>query len=237
IRRLGFFSGATTYQRYGFISLEPLITSKIIPQHDEKYTQQEDIFLTQLGDINVSIVECSLAKLRYVNNKQQVSKVFSGLIVELVSPTRINQQVILHARWSKLMNWLQQTPMPLNQKVDISVPGCEEKYAIYATNQTLAKQVFSQEVLQQLAEFDNQLDVAQPEISLFHNRLLILLHRPENFLGAPSLSQNTNKNQVLNSFLQQVEMMNQLIKIGEQILKNVQSEKSIMHDCGNLNSK
>lgn len=205
------------YQRNGFIPIDSVLASQIIPDHHSSLTQQEDYLYHKSDDVKIEMVECELSRWR-TNSKgnRYRSSQFRGLLLKMELPHRINSRVILHANWGKFLSLMQKKPMDKELKVELNCPNpLGHRFDIYAEDPTVAKLVLTETFLQEYKAFTDKLDIACPEFSLYEDKCVLLLHRPEDMFKPPSLHGELCQEDVLIPILREIRMIEELTAIAK----------------------
>ena len=203
------------YKPDAIIPLESVEASQIIPDHNDHLTRQEDYLRKEHNGVVTELVECELARWRTDSKgNRRRSEVFRGLLLRMELPHRINSRVILHANWGNFFSLLQKKPMQKNQKVELDIHNpLGSKFDIYAEDPAIAKLVLTSEFLDAYKNFTDKLDVAQPEFSLYEDKCVLLLHRPEDMFAAPPLHGDITVESVLMPILKEIKMVEELTTI------------------------
>ncbi len=209
------------YRQDGYIPVKELEPSKLLPTYDDVLTRQEDYFECQAAGLHFELVECELAKYKHEKGEQRESTEFKGLVCRIAFDSSAKHQIVFQYKWLFLLRWLQPKLMGIAKQAKMSKGMLGGRYNIYCASSGYVEEVFTESILEKIEFLIGSLDVAAPEFSVVENQIIILLHRPKNFLEAPNFGQIHDKQSFLEGVLKDAYLMEELRSVAELLAANI----------------
>lgn len=173
--------GQVQYQQYGFIDLNTLKDSLILPGHDLIY--QEDYFAGVHRHCTFELVEAELYKRDHGKQRDNLS--FSGLIIAIDLPYSFHSTTLVRKN-SALLNVQRKTPQGM-QRVHLEDRHFQQAFRVHSDDQIAARSWLTPAVMYRLEQLAKVLDCSDFQASLYRDKLVVLLNLPQDFLPPPPI--------------------------------------------------
>lgn len=197
--------GQVRYQQYGFIELEKLKNSLILPGHDRIY--QEDYFSGLHRGCAFELVEAELYKRDH--GRQRDNKSFSGLILSIELPYSFNSTTLVRKN-SFLLNLQRKTSMRF-KRVHLEDSRFQSAFRVHSNDQIAARSWLTPAVMQRLQQLAKVFNCIDFQASLYQDKLLVLLNTAQDFLPPPPISIPLNDATAGYEFVAELSAMYELI--------------------------
>ncbi|WP_039456436.1 DUF3137 domain-containing protein [Candidatus Jidaibacter acanthamoebae] len=205
-----FFRGSLIYQVKSDFPLKSVLSSGIIPLYDYKF--MEDSIKGTYKDVKLHLTQATLEIANKAGKNNTRKTIFKGIIIQLSMNRSFYGKTIVRKDAGVIGNLFGKQFETL-QNVKLEDPVFEKQFEVYASDQIEARYLLNPSFMERLIQLAKLFNNEPIQCSFFENSLLITISSSKDYFEPGSIFAPATFEEDINTVLEQMHLIFQIIDI------------------------